>query len=61
MADYRLYHIANDHFSRVEILEAADDMIAIAQAGERLAGGAAELWCGARRVRYFEGAQETAR
>ena len=61
MSDYRLYHIANAHFCRVEVITALDDRHAIDAAAERLDAGAAELWCGARRVRSFDATQRDSR
>lgn len=61
MSDYRLYHIANAHFCRVEVIAAFDDAGAIDAAAMRLKSGAAELWCGARRVRSFEATQRESR
>ena len=53
MVYYRLYHISDAHFCRVEEFNAEDDLQAVRQAGARLATGAAELWCGKRRVKTF--------
>jgi hypothetical protein len=54
MADYRLYHIANGHFSRVEIFSANNDREAIDRVIGRPDCPTAERWCGARRVDSFE-------
>ena len=53
MAYYRLYHISDGHFCRVEELSAEDDVQAVRQAGMLLETGAAELWSGKRRVKTF--------
>lgn len=54
MDQYRLYFIAEDHFTGVEVLDAGDDAEAIRQALERVHEAPAELWCGGRKVRLFE-------
>lgn len=61
MSDYRLDHIANAHFCRIEAIAAFDDAGAIDAATVRLKSGAAKLWCGARRVRGFEATQRESR
>lgn len=53
MAYYRLYHISDGHFNRVEELSAEDDLQAIRQADALVETGGAELWCGRRRVKTF--------
>jgi len=53
MAYYRLYHISDAHFCRVEEFYADDDAQAVREAVASLETGAAELWCGKRRVKIF--------
>ncbi len=53
MAYYRLYHVSDGHFCRVEEIDAQDDPQAVGQAASSLDTGAAELWCGRRRVKIF--------
>ena len=59
MALYRLYFIdKNGRFCRRLDFEAETDEAAVEKSGESRDGYAAELWCGARKVRGFEGAAD---
>lgn len=59
MSEYRLYRIAHDHFTGVDIFDAGDDGAALDQARERVTGEA-ELWCGSRKIGFFASPQQVA-
>jgi hypothetical protein len=51
MRYYRLYFLKGSHFYRFEDFDAADDVDAVRRAAVKAGSEAAELWCGARRVK----------
>jgi hypothetical protein len=53
MGNYRLYCIRRGHFFHCEAFDAADDEEASARSLRLRGDAAAELWCGARKVREF--------
>ena len=54
--DYRLYMIRGGRIRDVVDIRAADDSAALAEAEEKAAGFAAELWCESRLIGSFASA-----
>ena len=54
MAYYRLYHVRNGRFCRVDDIQADEDEQAEAQALKHIRSDPAELWCGSRKVKIFQ-------
>ena len=51
--DYRLYLMRGGRIRDVVDIHAADDSIALSEAGTKAGGFAAELWCEDRRIASF--------
>ncbi len=59
MAYYRLYVLSGPggRFIAFEEIEAADDVEAVRRAQDHLGPKPLELWCGARKVKFFAATQ----
>jgi hypothetical protein len=57
---YRLYYVKGGHFAGFDGFSADDDVQAVHQAQEVAGDRHAELWCGKRKVKTFNGAVDGA-
>lgn len=60
MPYYRLYQVRKDHFAGVDEFDAVDDDTAMRHAESLDGTGAAELWCGKRKIKAFKPGAATA-